>query len=92
MSPRRKHPGGRPRSPHSILDFAEKWGISEKSARRLRSRSVPDDVLSILVAESKRYRDAQLHLVPARGRHTGGLKALGMKSRIPGFRDITGAA
>jgi hypothetical protein len=39
--------------------------------------------MAILVAESKRYRAAQLHLTASHGKYTGGLKGLGMKSRIP---------
>ncbi len=83
MSPRRKHGGGRPRSSDSVLDFAERWGISEKSARRLRASNLPDEAMAILVAESKRYRAAQLHLTASHGKYTGGLKGLGMRSRIP---------
>ena len=88
MSPRRKHSGGRPRSSDSILEFAERWGISEKSARSLRARSLPDEAMAILVAESKRYRSAQLHHTASHGKYTGGLKGLGMMSRIPARRRL----
>lgn len=88
MSPRRKHCGGRPRSPHSVLDFAERWGISEKSARRLSRKHLPEESMAILVGDSLRYRAAQLHLSAPRPKHRGGLKALGMKSRVPG-RSVT---
>lgn len=86
MSPRRKHAGGRPRSPHSVLNIAEQWGISEKAARRLRARNLPEEAMAILVAESKRYRAAQMHQIPPRPKHVGGMKALGMESRMPGAR------
>lgn len=86
MSPRRKHGGGRPRSSDSMLDFAEHWGISEKSARRLRARNLPQEAMAILVAESKRYRAAQLHHIESHGKYTGGLRGLGMRSRIPAWR------
>jgi hypothetical protein len=92
MSPRRKHGGGRPRSANSVLDFAERWGISEKSARRLRETNLPDEVMVILVAECKRYRAAQMCNIGARGKYTGGLKALGMRSRVPGQRISAGMA
>jgi hypothetical protein len=83
MSPRRRHGGGRPRSANSILNLAERWGISEKSARRLRDLNLPDEAMAVLVAESKRYRAAQMHHITAHGKYVGGLKALGMKSRVP---------
>ena len=83
MSPRRKHGGGRPRSSDSILNLAERWGISEKSARRLAVRNLPEDAMAILVAETKRYRAAQLHHIASHGKYSGGLKALGMRSRVP---------
>ena len=38
MSPHRRHSGGRPRSAHSILDVAERWGISVHAARRLAAQ------------------------------------------------------
>ena len=82
MSPRRKHSGGRPRSANSILNLAEHWGISEKSARRLQACKLPDEALAVLVAETKRYRAAQLHHA-ARGKYIGGLRGLGMRSRVP---------
>jgi hypothetical protein len=86
MSPLRRHGGGRPRSAHSILDVAERWGISEKAARRLARRNVSDDLMAILVYESKRYAAAQRRDIPAQGRYTGGMRALGMRSRIPAGR------
>ena len=84
MSPRGRHAGGRPRSSNSVLDFAERWGISEKSARRLCSLRLSEDAVSVLVAESKRFRAAQLRHVPVHGKYRGGMAALGMKSRVPG--------
>jgi hypothetical protein len=86
MSPLRRHGGGRPRSAHSILDVAERWGISERAARRLARRNVSDDLMAILVYESKRYAAAQRRDIPAQGRYTGGMRALGMRSRIPAGR------
>jgi hypothetical protein len=86
MSPLRRHGGGRPRSAHSILDIAERWGISEKAARRLAARQLGDDAMAILVGDSKRYAAAQRREVVARGRYTGGMRALGMRSRMPAGR------
>ena len=92
MSPRRKHGGGRPRSSDSVLNLAERWGISEKAARRLKARNLPEEAMAILVAESKRYRAAQLRHIASHGKYTGGLKALGMRSRVPGCQISGGAA
>ncbi len=86
MSPLRRHGGGRPRSAHSILDVAERWGISEKAARRLAALRLDDDTMAILVHESKRYAAVQRREVPVQGRYTGGMRALGMRSRIPAGR------
>jgi hypothetical protein len=86
MSPLRRHGGGRPRSADSILDVAERWGISEKAARRLVRRNPSDDLMPILVYESKRYAAAQRKIIPVQGRYTGGMRALGMRSRIPAGR------
>lgn len=84
MSPLRRHGGGRPRSACSILDFAEQWGISEKVARRLAALRVSNEALAILVSDSKRYSAAQRGA--GRGPYTGGMRALGMRSRIPAGR------
>ena len=86
MSPLRRHGGGRPRSAHSILDIAERWGISEKAARRLAARKLDDDAMAILVYESKRFAAAHRREVPIQGRYIGGMRALGMRSRIPAGR------
>ena len=86
MSPLRRHGGGRPRSADSILDIAERWGISEKAARRLAARKLNDDAMAILVCDSKRYAAVQRREVPVQGRYTGGMRALGMRSRIPAGR------
>jgi hypothetical protein len=86
MSPLRRHGGGRPRSAHSILDIAERWGISEKTARRLAARRLDDDAMAILVYESKRFAAAHRREVPIQGRYIGGMRALGMRSRIPAGR------
>jgi hypothetical protein len=86
MSPLRRHGGGRPRSAQSILDVAERWGISERAARRLARQNHSDDLMAILVYRSKRYAAAQRRDVPAQGKYTGGMRALGMRSRIPAGR------
>jgi hypothetical protein len=86
MSPLRRHGGGRPRSAHSILDLAESWGISEKAARRLARRNLSDDLVVLLVNESRRSAAAQRLNIPAPGKYTGGMRSLGMRSRIPAGR------
>jgi hypothetical protein len=86
MSPLRRHGGGRPRSAHSILDIAERWGISEKTARRLAAHKFDDDTMAMLVRDSKRCAAIQRREVPGQGRYTGGMRALGMRSRIPAGR------
>jgi hypothetical protein len=86
MSPLRRHGGGRPRSAHSILDVVERWGISEKAARRLAALHLSDDAMAILVCDSNRYAAAQRREIVARGRYIGGMKALGMRSRMPAGR------
>ena len=45
MSPLRRHGGGRPRTADSIQDVAERWGISQRSARRLAARKLSDDAI-----------------------------------------------
>jgi len=86
MSPRLKHGGGRPRSAHSSLHIAERWGISERSARRLAALGLNDDNTAIWVRRCKHFAAAQRREIPAHGRYTGGMRALGMRSRIPGAR------
>jgi hypothetical protein len=86
MSPLRRHGGGRPRSTYSILDVVERWGISERTARRLAARRLDDDTMAIMVRASKRYAAAQRGEAPVQARHTGGMRALGMRSRIPASR------
>jgi hypothetical protein len=86
MSPLRRHAGGRPRTAESVLDIAERWGISEKAARRLAALKLDDDAMAILVSDSKRYAAAQRRQVAAQGRYSGGMRALGMRSRIPAGR------
>ncbi len=86
MSPLRRHGGGRPRSADSILDVAERWGISEKAARRLAARKLGDEAMAVLVYDSKRYAAAQRREIAAQGRYTGGMRALGMRSRVPAGR------
>ena len=86
MSPLRRHGGGRPRSAHSSLDVAEQWGISHKAARRLAALKLGEVEMAILVCDSKRYAAAQRREFTAAGRYTGGMRALGMHSRIPAGR------
>ena len=86
MSPLRRHAGGRPRTADSVLDIAERWGISEKAARRLAALKLDDDAMAILVTDTKRYAAAQRRQVAALGKYSGGMRALGMRSRIPAGR------
>ncbi len=86
MSPLRRHSGGRPRSAHSILDFAEQWGISQKAARRLASRELSHDAMTTLVCDVKRNAATQRREITAQGRYAGGMHALGMRSRVPAGR------
>jgi hypothetical protein len=86
MSPRRRHGGGRPRAANSILEFAERWGISEKAARRLVACPLDDQTMAILVSDSKRCSAAQRREIPTQGKYVGGMRALGMRSRIPASR------
>jgi len=86
MSPLRRHGGGRPRSADSILDIAERWSISQKAARRLAALKLNEDAIAILVCDSKRNAAAQRGEIPALGKYTGGMRALGMRSRIPAAR------
>jgi hypothetical protein len=83
MSPLRRHGGGRPRSTHSILDVAERWGISEKAARRLAACQLSEEAMAILVCDSQRYAAVQRRQIAAHGKYSGGMRALGMRSRIP---------
>jgi hypothetical protein len=86
MSPLRRHGGGRPRSAHSILDIVERWGISEKAARRLAALRLAENEMAIFVRDSKRFASLQRREVPVQGRYTGGMRALGMRSRVPASR------
>ena len=92
MSPLRRHGGGRPRSADSILDIAERWGISEKAARRLAALKLGDDAMAILVADSRRYSAVQRREVAVQGKYTGGMRALGMRSRVPAGRLLAGSS
>jgi hypothetical protein len=86
MSPHRRHSGGRPRSACSTLSVAERWGISWKTARRLAALRLDDDAMAILVYDYKRNAAAQRHEVPAVRGYDGGMRALGMRSRVPAAR------
>ncbi len=83
MSPLRRHGGGRPRSADSVLSVAEQWGVSEKAARRLAGCRVSEDMLALLVADSRRFAAAQRRVAAVQGKYSGGMKALGMRSRVP---------
>jgi hypothetical protein len=52
----------------------------------LAARKLDDDAMAILVYESKRYAAVQRREVPGQGRYTGGMRALGMHSRVPAAR------
>ncbi len=86
MSPLRRHGGGRPRSADSSLDVAERWGISLKAARRLAVRRLNDEAMAILVCDIKRNAATQRREIAVQGRYTGGMRALGMRSRVPAGR------
>ena len=86
MSPLRRHGGGRPRSADSVLNFAEQWEISEKAARRLAALRLGNDALATLVRDSQRYSAMQREGLTRRGRYTGGMRGLGMRSRVPAGR------
>lgn len=83
MSPLRRHGGGRPRSANSTFDLAERWGISERAARRLARRQLSDEVMAILACDSRRHAAAQRHWIAPQGPYRGGMRALGMRSRWP---------
>jgi hypothetical protein len=83
MSPLRRHGGGRPRTVHSALDIAERWGISQKAARRLASLKLSEEAMALMVADSRRYAAVQRREVAIQGKYTGGMRALGMRSRVP---------
>lgn len=42
--------------------------------------------MPLLVYESKRCAAVQLRDLPRQGRYTGGMRALGMRSRVPAAR------
>lgn len=86
MSPLRRHAGGRPRTACSALDLAEQWGISAKAARRLRALNLNEDAMAVMVADSRRHAAVQRREQSIQGKYTGGLRALGMRSRIPAAR------
>jgi hypothetical protein len=57
-----------------------------KAARRLCAQNLESDVMAIMVCASKRCAAAQRREIAPRGRYTGGMKALGMRSRVPAGR------
>jgi hypothetical protein len=82
MSPLRRHGGGRPRAANSPLHLAERWGISWKAAHRLATRNLSEDAMAIMVADIRHHAAIQRHEVTVRN-YTGGMRALGMRSRVP---------
>jgi hypothetical protein len=86
MSPVRRHGGGRPRSANSVLSLVERYGISEKAARRLAGLQMDEEAMTILVRDSQRYAAAQRREIPGQGKFSGGMRALGMRSRVPAGR------
>jgi len=52
----------------------------------LARRRLNDDAMAILVCDSKRNAAAQRREIAAQGRYTGGMRALGMRSRVPAGR------
>jgi hypothetical protein len=86
MSPRKRHEGGRPRAAESVLHVAERWGIPERTARRLAALKLNDEAMAIMVFESKRLAATRRREIIGGIRHTGGMRALGMRSRIPAAR------
>jgi hypothetical protein len=86
MSPLRRHGGGRPRAAGSILTIAERWGISERAARRLARRHLSDENMALLAHDSRRLADIQSRWQAPQGKYSGGLKQLGMRSRVPATR------
>jgi hypothetical protein len=47
---------------------------------------VSDDLMAIMVYESQRYAAAQRRDISPIARYSGGMRALGMRSRIPAGR------
>jgi hypothetical protein len=52
----------------------------------LAAHKLNDDTMAILVRDSQRYAAVQRREIPVQGRYTGGLRALGMRSRVPAGR------
>jgi hypothetical protein len=86
MSPLRRHGGGRPRAAGSVLTIAERWGISERAARRLARRQLSDEAMAVLACDSQHFSDVQGGWRRPQGKYSGGLKQLGMRSRVPAKR------
>jgi hypothetical protein len=83
MSPLRRHGGGRPRSAQSALTIAERWGISEEAARRLGGLHLSEEAMAVLASDSRHCADVQSRWRPPQGKYSGGLRRLGMRSRVP---------
>jgi hypothetical protein len=83
MSPLRRHGGGRPRAAKSILTIAERWGISERAARRLAKFHHDDEAMAVLARDSQHYSDLQSQWRAPQGKYSGGMRQLGMRSRVP---------
>jgi hypothetical protein len=52
----------------------------------LATRNLSDDLMVLMVNESLRQSAAQRRDIPAIGKYTGGMRSLGMRSRIPAGR------
>jgi hypothetical protein len=52
----------------------------------LARRKLDDHVMAVMVRDSKRLAAVQRREITPRGRYTGGMKALGMRSRVPAGR------
>jgi hypothetical protein len=58
----------------------QRVGVFQKKLR------LSDENMAIMVYDSKRCAAAQCSNIPAIGRYSGGMRALGMRSRIPAGR------
>ncbi len=52
----------------------------------MAARQLDDEAMAILVRDSQRYAAAQRREIPAQGKYSGGMRALGMRSRVPAAR------
>jgi hypothetical protein len=52
----------------------------------LAAQQVDEEAMAVLVSDSKRCSAAQRREIPAQGKYKGGMRALGMSSRVPAYR------